>query len=294
MPVKAKGIPTTTNLGALLSEISNRMDALERAFMDLAGGSASERVIDKMIDLEWKTTETVKVMLDLGKKREAALEAKSAEISACLDKRVAECRDLSAKLQKDAQIMRAELKALERVVESRVGTLIEGVDNRFSNETKQSIDVIHGVVDTSIRKINALKLELEASLEARAAASIAVSGAAAGVTGQPRSASQPSRPGAASGAAASRPLAASGAAADARSRSFLRQQAEIIRRSREASPASSVESAQRVARLRSPPTFREPLLIPRAGFQSPVAIPMRSPPSLPQARGTLHDPASGG
>ena len=145
MAPKAKGTSDTV-IGRLITDLSGRVDHLERAFKDLNKGSA-ERVIDRMHELEEKTRENCVGCAD-------ALLAQEREITKRLDIQNAAAGAMVEQMKKSASELRAEIRDLEQAVESRVGVLLDGVKNRFERETQMSLEVIHSKVEEAMQRLS--------------------------------------------------------------------------------------------------------------------------------------------
>ena len=111
-PKATKKGTSDTNIGRLITDLSGRVDHLERAFEDLNKGSA-ERVIDRMHELEKETTREYGLRCT-----DDALLEQEREPTKRLDIRNAACGAVVAKMTKSASELRAESRELEKTVES--------------------------------------------------------------------------------------------------------------------------------------------------------------------------------
>jgi hypothetical protein len=145
-PKATKKGTSDTNIGRLITDLSGRVDHLERAFKDLNKGSA-ERVIDRMHELEEKTRENCVGCAD-------ALLAQEREITKRLDIQNAAAGAMVEQMKKSASELRAEIRDLEQAVESRVGVLLDGVKNRFERENQMSLEVIHSKVEEAMQRLS--------------------------------------------------------------------------------------------------------------------------------------------
>ena len=147
MAPKAKGTSDTV-IGRLITDLSGRVDHLERAFKDLNKGSA-ERVIDRMHELEKETTREYGLRCT-----DDALLEQEREPTKRLDIQNAAAGAVVEQMKKSASELRAEIRDLEKTVKSRVGVLLEGVKNRFERETQMSLEVIHSKVEEAMQRLS--------------------------------------------------------------------------------------------------------------------------------------------